>query len=344
MENKTYENLEDLLADASFYRWVKGEPGDHELFWKNWLAAHPDKKLLVEKAAVIARGIPFTIREKTLDTAIISGEWEKIRQRSSGNQGPEKIAPLPGHKRTLARRNWSWRIAAALAVLVSAGFLLDYFVLNPLVSHRTPFGHQLTVMLPDSSTVELNANSMLSYRKRNPRKVWLDGEAFFKVRKKPATGAHFWVLTNDLTVEVLGTSFNVIEKKDKTEVILEEGSVRLNLKRDFEPEVLMQPGDMVAFSSLAETNVEKRQVKTQTLTSWKDGVLEFEDVPLTEVMERIETIYGWRPVYFNETLKTRKISIGLPSDDLESALLMLGKAIGIDIEKVQKDGKVLLLH
>ena len=84
---------------------------------------------------------------------------------------------------------------------------------------------------------------------------------------------------------MLGTAFNVIEKAYRTEVILEEGRVKLNLNRDFEPELYLEPGEMATFSIKTSEKVEKRAVKSQVLTSWKDGVLEFDDVPLSKVMD-----------------------------------------------------------
>jgi len=340
MRNQQYETLEDLLADSSFRRWAAGEAGDHIIFWESWLAQNQDKRDMAEKAVTILKGVPFKLQEKTLDPDMIKAEWEKMSSRASTTN-----AGQPERKGASPLLTGGLRIAASIAVLIGLGLALQLYVFNPVVEYRTPFGKQLTVDLPDSSTVRLNANSVLSYRRQNPRKVWLDGEAFFRVKKKPATGANFRVLTNDLTVEVLGTAFNVSEKKDETEVILEEGKVKLNLNRDFKPELLMEPGDLVAFSIRSVKNIEKRQVKAEVFTSWKDGVQEFEDVPLTEIMERIQAIYGWKAVFYDESLKTKKISIGLPSEDFDMALLILSKSMNVEIERVRKEEeKVLLLR
>lgn len=343
MNRKKIKTLEDLLEDTAFQKWATGTDDETAPFWEAWKKQDPEREAMVEKAIAIIRGIPFQITETPLEKRMIEAEWKKLHahtvKRSPGlRSGPEskRLRVNPGIRRL--------RIAAGLALLILAGFLLEYFVLNPVIEYRTPYGQQLLVVLPDSSEVQLNANTTLTFRKRNPRKVRLDGEAFFDVRKKPASGANFMVLTNDLTVEVLGTAFNVIEKENKTEVVLEEGSIKLNLNRKFEPDLYMEPGDLVTFSAQEMQIVEKRQVQTNKVTSWKDGVLEFEDVALTEIMERIETIYGWKAVYYNESLKSRKISLGLPSEDLESALLILSKTMGMKIEQVDGEAKELLLR
>lgn len=344
MKEKSYHTVEDLLAETSFQRWIMGEPGDHIAWWENWVLQNPDKKNLVEEARLILNGPPFSFKTLEADPQIVQAEWQKLTSKTTG----QSIKTTPPTRKKINKRSgfilrWGLRAAASIALLTVVGFLLQQYLFNPIIAYQTPFGRQMSITLPDSTVVELNANSRLTYRKQHPRRVWLDGEAFFRVRRKPATDANFLVITNDLTVEVLGTAFNVLEYREKTEVVLEEGSVKLNLNRDFAEELYMEPGEMVAFSAKSGQTVEKRRVKTQPLTSWKDGTLEFEDVALSELMERIEAIYGWRAVYHDEKLKNRKVSIPLPANDLDLALLMLGKATGIEIDQVKED-KVLLLH
>lgn len=343
MKENSYHTVEDLLSETSFRLWISGEPGEHVAWWENWLLQNPDKKKLVKEAQLILNGPPFSFKNLDASPGTVRAEWQKLMSKTTG----QSVEPLP-IARNVGKRprhilRWGLRAAASIALLAVLGFLLNQYLFNPLVAYQTPFGRQLSIILPDSTLIELNANSRLTYRKQNPRKVWLDGEAFFWVRKKPAAGANFLVITNDLTVEVLGTAFNVLENEDQTEVVLEEGSVKLRLNRNFEEELYMEPGERVAFSAKSSQKVEKSKVKTKPLTSWKDGVLEFEDVLLSELMERIEAIYGWRAVYHDEELKNRKVSIPLPANDLNTALLLLGKAIEIDIEQVEED-KVLLLH
>ena len=67
------------------------------------------------------------------------------------------------------------------------------------------------IVLPDSSTVWLNANARLVYPRSFEdvnRKVSISGEAFFQVRKDK--NHPFIVDIGELQVEVLGTSFNVM--------------------------------------------------------------------------------------------------------------------------------------
>lgn len=343
MKEKDYNTLKDLLADESFRYWIMNDSKADHSFWENWLAEAPERKALVEQAIGILQGLPFTFKDQRPNRKMIQAEWMKMSKRMVNNtQAPTAPPPVLGKRRFLSRIGLI-RAAASIVLLATLGVLLQNYVLNPKISIQTPYGKQLSLVLPDSTAITLNANSVMTYRKLNPRKVWLEGEAFFQVRKKPQNNANFLVLTNDLTIEVLGTTFNVNGKENKTEVILEEGRIKLNLKRDFEQEVFMDPGEFVAYSVQKTETIEKRQIIPEQLTSWKDGTLEFEDVKLGEVMKRIEEIYGWRPIYQKEELVNRRISMGLPSNDLETALTMLSRVIGIEIEQVEEE-RTLLLH
>lgn len=346
LENK-HETIEDLLADRSFRAWVLKEPGDHLSFWETWIEQHPEKKPIAEEAAAIVKGLPFAIREKEVSPHVILEEWERLQERIS-SEPSRRAVKLKGVKRSPVRlQPWILRGAASIALLAAFGTLLYYYVLNPVKTYQTPFGEQMSIVLPDSTSIELNANSSLSYRKLNPRSVRLDGEAFFRVQKKPATGAKFFVITEDLTIEVLGTAFNVVKRGENTEVVLEEGSVKLNLNRDFQEELYMTPGEFVSFSSKKNEALEKRTVETKELTSWKDGVLPFNDAPLSQVMKTIEEIYGWRAQYHYEELRKTRVQFPLPSDNFEEAILILeqflNQSYDIKMERVEEE-KVLLLH
>ena len=343
MKENDYRTLEDLLAEESFRQWVMNDGGDADSFWEEWANEVPKRKGLVDKATLILRGLPFEFQERNPRQKMIQQEWEKLRSRARKEIIPPASPVEVAIKRRPLSAKWLYQAAAVIFFLATLGVLLQHYVLNPYVSFKTPFGEQMSLVLPDSTQIMLNANSVLTYRKMTPRKIWLKGEAFFQVRKKPDNNANFLVMTNDLTIEVLGTTFNVNEKGNKTEVVLEEGRIKLNLKRDFEQEIFMAPGELVAYSVQQTGTIEKRQIKPERHTSWKDGVLEFEDTALREVMMRIEEIYGWRPVYQKEELPERRISMGLPSNDLESVLTMLSRAIGIEIEKVAEE-RTLLLH
>ena len=84
-----------------------------------------------------------------------------------------------------------------------------------------------TVLLPDSSTVYLNSQAKLKYPTHfaKERRVYLDGEAYFVVRKQ--NGKRFIVHTvSEAEVEVLGTEFNVKTNRQGASTTLVSGAVK----------------------------------------------------------------------------------------------------------------------
>ena len=71
-------------------------------------------------------------------------------------------------------------------------------------------GSRTRTILPDGSTVWLNAGSKISYKpglSGTTREVILEGEAYFDIVKR--AGRAFIVHTKEIDISVLGTAFNV---------------------------------------------------------------------------------------------------------------------------------------
>src|SRR5690606_4972555 len=85
---------------------------------------------------------------------------------------------------SLPQHRISWRIAAAVVlVIVSSVWIFDYYQ-NRVKIHVTDYGERQEINLPDGSTVILNANSSIRYLRRNPRNVTMTGEVYFDIKKK----------------------------------------------------------------------------------------------------------------------------------------------------------------
>lgn len=86
--------------------------------------------------------------------------------------------------------------------------------------------------LTDGSKVYLNSLSSVRFPARfakDVRMVELEGEAYFEVSR---TGQPFMVKTKGMTVEVLGTSFNISAYEDEDcRTTLVSGSVRVRTEK-----------------------------------------------------------------------------------------------------------------
>ena len=233
------------------------------------------------------------------------------------------------------RRIWFIRAAAAAILFVIAS--IWYFSIIPTnkkIEFASNYGEIQNIVLPDSTSVVLNANSALYYWEKNPRKVWLKGEAFFDVRKKPSTKARFWVLTEDLQIEVLGTAFNVRNRYASTEVFLEEGKVDLELKESNRNNILMTPGDIVNYSIKKAILEEKKIAKTVERYAWKQGIKQL-NTSGKEILAEIKVIYGLDFEVEYEAVLDQKYVIPIPLQDKETALELLEGLMKIKLESTQ---------
>src|SRR5690606_10326257 len=116
--------------------------------------------------------------------------------------------------------------------------------------YLTSYGEIIEVILPDSSHVVMNGNSTMTMAKNwysdRPREVYLDGETIFSVRKSKDHQKFIVHTSDDFNVEVLGTEFNVFARESKTRVVLNSGTVQLNINQSsLSDQVKLSPGDML---------------------------------------------------------------------------------------------------
>lgn len=153
------------------------------------------------------------------------------------------------------------------------------------------------VTLADGSLVWLNTASSLKYPTAftgNERVVELTGEAYFDV--KHAAGKPFAVRTKDITINVLGTGFNVsaYDDDEQSNVVLVKGRVALNATGNSGTLTKqLTPGHMASFRSGAGSIV-IAAVKTDEYVSWKEGYLLFRQAPLEKIVKRISRYYDVR--------------------------------------------------
>ncbi|MDZ7694515.1 MAG: FecR family protein [Balneolaceae bacterium] len=139
-----------------------------------------------------AEKISLSTEEKQSALADIKGELKLEKEQTPhGNKKTEQEDSSP-----IA---WRW-LAMAAALLIAAA---TSYLFIPR-EHTAPYGEQVTVKLPDNSTVTLNSGSSLTYNRLFGyfhRNAELNGEAFFEVE----TGEEpFVVTTFNATVQVWG--------------------------------------------------------------------------------------------------------------------------------------------
>ncbi len=343
---EAYERFEfeQFIEDPQFRHWVFSPTEEEQIFWQNFLTIYPHKQVVVQEARTFLQGtIEFFDRQKANEQQF-QERLENVLERVDGSRvKSDQIideAVTPGDPR-LVRKQQRFQasriaIAASIVLLLAFGGWFFTIYLGSTV-YTTNFGEWKTIELPDGTTVQLNANSRLSRKKNweegDDRVVYLKGEAFFTVMKKPETGASFTVITPDLEVEVLGTAFNIHTRGESTEVYLQEGKVRLDYGED---ETLMEPGDFVAYSA-EKDKITARHTHDQEEVirpdSWKDGVLMFRKEYAFPILEKIEEIYGVEIEVKDASIYTKKYNVAVPMKDLSIVIPTLEKSMNVIVNK-----------
>lgn len=252
-------------------------------------------------------------------------------------QGEGEMAPAT----PLRRLRW-WKAAVAAAVLVVAGAATLWIVTRPaLLTASAPAGESAFVELPDGSRVWLNAASSLEYQgnmSRHGRRVRLRGEGYFEVA---ADQQHpFEVQTQDLSVQVLGTSFNLkaYDEDAQLETTLVDGKVAVSLRNAPTRRQLLAPGQKLLltrkntagaagsdwgdfYAQLQHNTPTKDTIASETL--WRKGRLQFRDQSFAELAKTMERWYNKRIIIADATLNDNRFSGEFRKEDITQALKAL---------------------
>jgi transmembrane sensor len=323
----TTYTVQDFVLDEFFQHWVFN-PNDQDAhsFWNSWLKEHPEKETEVRLAREIL--LPMRFSHYQLDREGVVNLWQKIRTEKPAAE--------------IVHNHGYWAAAAAVILVVCVG-VIYWFYQPAYQNHATAYGETQKIVLPDNSVVMLNANSTLRYRldlnKSDVRELWVDGEAYFTV-VSTNDNKLFKVHTGDgVTVEVLGTSFNVYNRHQYTKVVLASGKIQLQLPTTPGNErIVMEPGEMVEYY---EKRYTRQLVNPVHYSAWTDNRLELDHTTLLQLIELVRDNYGLSIEVAEKELLTQTVSGSMPYGDANSLLQQIAKSFQL---AVRKDGDVFYLE
>ena len=190
-----------------------------------------------------------------------------------------------------------------------------------------PRGGEYELLLSDGTRVWMNSESKLVYPVHfsgDFREVQMEGEVCFKVAKNERQP--FIVKTQGISVEVLGTFFNV-EAYPTDEVItttLVEGRVNVSNGKQ---ECVMSPNQQVIADG---GQLVVREVDAAEVVRWIEGVCYFSETSLEDIMDKLARWYDVEIFFANASAKEAHFSLEIERYDNIAAVL----------SKIEKTGRV----
>ena len=367
---KNYYNftVNDFIDDESFRNYVLRKSPSDIIFWTTWISENREKKEAIDEAEKLVHLLAAGVNLSLSDNAI-NEEWQKLYYRIGDDSLKNKfkkptLIPFKGI-------NYKWLLAAAasIAIFMATFFLLKKDILTketnfsaqifdksnnksenvltiPIIAEneesiiKTPFGKTQKIILPDGSTVLLNANSALRFSKNwsksADRIVWLDGEAEFSVKHYdlPQRAAQkFIVNTKGVNVEVIGTRFNLMSRAEKCKIALYEGTIQLYLTKHPEQErIAIEPNEIAQIDNGVVVRISQIK-KIEVYQAWTKQHFEFDNTPLSEVALLVENTYGLKFVFKEESLKNKRLTASIPDDDVDVLVKVICQIFNIKTQQ-----------
>jgi transmembrane sensor len=272
----------------------------------------------------------------------------------------------------LRRRRRAYMAAAALILLVSGGWYYSHSNIKPAGNAKaTPEalivkkGSRSHSLLPDGTTVWLNAGSRLTYENDftgATREVRLEGEAFFDVVKNPARP--FIVHTTTIDIKVLGTAFNVKSyPEDKTvETTLYRGLVQVFRQDDpARTAIRLLPNQKLVLPKQAAKLMDEvsetkapiiralparytispidstKQESERFETAWLYSRLEFRGDSFEDLAAKLERWYNVTILFTDEKVKQLNFNGSFENETIEQALTALREALPFNFKIIDHE-------
>jgi len=225
----------DPSEDTLLARWLAGELDDAEL--KN-LQSHPS----FAEWERIAK-LSGELKPPSFDAEKSWEQFSEMKEDPRDEQEEEKGFEENPEEAKIFDFKKVWIPVSTFLVAASIALILVFLPKGGVEEYSTQPGETLTLTLPGLSEVSLDPDSRLSFNKKtwaDSREVSLQGAAYFKVKK----GSKFTVKTSSGSVEVLGTQFQVRDRKEEYGVWCVSGKVGVSFSEEAE-QVILTPNQSV---------------------------------------------------------------------------------------------------
>ena len=198
-----------------------------------------------------------------------------------------------------------------------------------------PYGKRFNLKLSDGTDVYLNSGTLMKYPvsflPNQTRSVYIEGEAFFNVKK--ATNSIFEVRSNQIIASVYGTKFNFknFSEDFSSDIVLVEGSLGISNVNSNDINML-SPGYKASIDKEV-FNISKSKVNSKIYTSWVDGDVIFRNETFDQIIQKLQRLYNIT-IINNSKISNQlfNASINVEEEKIEEVLGYFNKIYNIDFQ------------
>ncbi len=359
-ERSSIDANREIIAEASAWlaQLESGDLSGADLAaFREWMGRSPAHAKEMRAMAALSRRL-----------SVLTEMAEPLARAASADSGLRRLR---------ARRTFGFAAAAsmAMALVIAVGFFFAPTVFIPRAAepalYETAVGEYRLVRLSDGTTMKLNTDTKIEvdYGDAMRRVQLLKGEAVFNVARNPERP--FVVYSGETAAEAIGTSFIVRLRQQVTELSVIEGVVsfakvvqaakgktggakpaqgreEIEKPQRERPAVILKAGEALTSAQIPAAPSAEEAVpvaviaprELQRKLSWTDGVFDFSDTPLQEVVDEINRYNPMQVEIADAELRAMKFGGIFETSDPE-ALLEALEELGVRVDRTG-DGRILL--
>jgi ferric-dicitrate binding protein FerR (iron transport regulator) len=286
--------------------------------------------------------------------------WEKVQKKNKS-----KVALL-----------WIKRTAVAVCTAAAIGAGYYHFTEPPKLTDRVAVNnlsqakaaHRITennshkvmhILLQDNSAIDLSPNSVLRYDvpfNNYERKIFLEGEAYFKVAKD--TSKPFTVFAGGLATTALGTAFKISANNIKHSIVVKLFEGKVIIKRTdssfegWDKTAYLLPGQQLEYdankmlatilNTTSATSLKKQPLNVvKKKAPANDAGLIFNSTFLPGVFEKLSAYYNTKIDFNTKTIEKMSFTGTINKTDSLAVILKLIAQMN-NLEIVEQDGGFLI--
>lgn len=241
-------------------------------------------------------------------------------------------------------RYFSSAAAILLIVCFSAFKIYDNnFAVQYSKTFQTDKTNLANQQLPDGSSIFIDAKTNLNIEfYKGKREVTLnDGRVMFEVAKDE--NRVFIIKSGDINIEVVGTKFEVIHKKDITTINVEEGIVKTYFSSYFfdkQNEKLLTKENSITYSNFQGNINNQEKINPEKIALWRENLISLNKVSLKDAFDEFSKYNDISTSFSSKEVENYLITAEFSSTQLEIFLKTISKIYPLKIDKIDKNIKI----